>query len=107
MDNPRKGDRAKAHWLFQGLKVGQTMCLPGIHYIKGQACYLSAGRVKGRDGAPELQVIVSFNRHDETVETYRRRWEIETMFRALKSAGFNIEDTHLKDLDRIGSCCSW
>ena len=83
------------------------MCLPGIHYIKGQACYLSAGRVKGRDGAPELQVIVSFNRHDEAVETYRRRWEIETMFRALKSAGFNIEDTHLKDLDRIGSCCSW
>ena len=101
VDNPRRGDRAKAHWMFQGLKVGQRMCLPGIHYIKGQACYLSASRVKGRDGTPELQVIVSFNRPDEAVETYRRRWEVETMFRALKSAGFNIEDTHLTDLQRI------
>ena len=101
VDNPHRGDRAKAHWMFQGLKVGQTMCLPGIHYIKGQACYLSASRVKGRDGTPELQVIVSFNRPNEAVESYRRRWEVETMFRGLKSAGFNIEDTHLTDLQRI------
>lgn len=101
VDNPHRGDRAKAHWMFQGLKVGQRTCLPGIHYIKGQACYLSASRVKGRDGTPELQVIVSFNRPDEAVETYRRRWEVETMFRAMKTAGFNIEDTHLTDLQRI------
>lgn len=73
----------------------------GIHYIKGQACYLSVRRVKGRDGMPELQVIVSFNRPDEAVETYRRRWEAKTMFRAMKSAGLNIEDTHLTDLQRI------
>lgn len=101
VDNPGRGDRAKAHWLFQGLKVGQRMCLPGIHYIKGQACYLSASRVKGWDGTPELQLIVSFNQPDIAVETYRRRWEVETMFRGMKSAGFNIEDTHLTDLQRI------
>lgn len=77
------------------------MHLDGIHYIKEQACYLSAGRVKERDGTTELQVIVSFNRPDEAEESCRRRWQIETMFRALKSAGFNIEDTHLTDLNRI------
>ena len=49
---PRKGDRAKAQWMFQGLKVGQGVSLPGIHYVNGQACYLSASRVKGRDGKP-------------------------------------------------------
>ena len=102
VDNPRKGGRAKAHWMFQELKAGQSMHLDGVHYIKGQACYLSASRVKGRDGTPELQVIVSFNRPEEAVESYRRRWQIETMFRGLKSAGFNIEDTHLTDLYRIG-----
>ncbi|GAB1416426.1 hypothetical protein MASR2M117_18320 [Paludibacter sp.] len=32
---------------------------------------------------------------------YKDRWQIETAFRALKSSGFNIEDTHLTDLDRI------
>ena len=35
------------------------------------------------------------------MQTYRLRWQIETMFRAMKTAGFNIEDTHLSDLRRI------
>ena len=29
------------------------------------------------------------------------RWEIETLFRALKSQGFDFEATHLTELDRI------
>jgi hypothetical protein len=28
-------------------------------------------------------------------------WHMETLFKALKSQGFNFEDTHLSDLDRI------
>ena len=31
----------------------------------------------------------------------QKRWEIETAFRAMKSSGFNIEDTHMRDMDRI------
>lgn len=33
---------------------------------------------------------------------YARRWEIETLFGALKSRGFNFEDTHLTHPDRLG-----
>src|SRR5215212_8134966 len=33
---------------------------------------------------------------------YRRRWEIETLFAATKTRGFNFEDTHLVHPDRIG-----
>ena len=102
VDNSRRGGHAKAYWLLLRLKVGQTTYLPRIHYIKGQAYYLSVKRVKRRDRAPDLQVIVSFNRHDKAVKTYRRHWKIETMLKTLKSAGFNIEDTHLKDLNCIG-----
>ena len=32
---------------------------------------------------------------------YARRWEIETLFGILKSRGFNLEDTHLKDPERL------
>ena len=32
---------------------------------------------------------------------YRKRWTIELMFRHCKTNGFNLEDTHLKDLKRI------
>ena len=34
-------------------------------------------------------------------ELYRRRWEIETLFAALKSRGFDLEGTHLTEPDRI------
>ena len=30
-----------------------------------------------------------------------KRQQTETAFKALKSSGFNIEDTHLKEIDRI------
>ncbi len=29
------------------------------------------------------------------------RWEIEHMFKALKSSGFNMESTHVTNLDRL------
>jgi IS4 transposase len=32
---------------------------------------------------------------------YRRRWEIETLFAALKSRGLGLEETHLTNPDRI------
>ncbi|WP_289290039.1 transposase, partial [Muribaculum intestinale] len=40
-------------------------------------------------------------RPEEAILTYKKRWEIETAFRAMKSSGFNIEDTHMRDMDRI------
>ena len=73
-----------------------------VNYVNSQACYLAGSRVKGHDGKPELQVIISYNQPKDSVETYRRRWQIETMFKAMKSAGFNMEDTHLTDPERVG-----
>jgi len=32
---------------------------------------------------------------------YKRRWEIETLFKALKSQGFDFAATRLTELDRI------
>ena len=50
---------------------------------------------------PELQILICYNRPEEAVATYKQRWQIETCFRAMKSSGFNIEDTHLRDINRI------
>ena len=35
------------------------------------------------------------------ISDYLQRWQIETMFLAVKGQGFNLEDTHLKDRDTI------
>ena len=53
----------------------------------------TVSRIKNSDGVPELQILICFNRPEKGVDTYKRRWEIKTAFRAMKSSGFNIEDT--------------
>ena len=45
--------------------------------------------------------MVSFNQPDQALEYYGKRWQVESLFRAMKSSGFNIEDTHVIALDRL------
>lgn len=97
----RRGKKVKASWLFSCLQCGQTTFLHPIYYVNGQLCYLSASKIKNKQGLPELQIIISFNRPENAQEIYKERWQIETAFKALKSSGFNIEDTHLTDIKRI------
>lgn len=98
---PKNGHRVKASWLFSHVKINQCDFNPDIVYVNGQLCYLSASKIKNKLGIPELQIIASFNKPDLAQSTYKERWQIESAFRALKSSGFNIEDTHLTDIDRL------
>jgi hypothetical protein len=98
---PRNGHRVKASWLFNHLKINQYEFFHGIVSVNGQRCYLSGSKVKNRQGVPELQIIVSFNKPNEAQSLYKERWQIETAFKALKTSGFNIEGTHLTDIERI------
>lgn len=98
---PRNGKLVKASWLFSHLKVNQHTFYRKIVIVNGQLCYLSASKIKNKQGIPELQIIVSFNKPDQAQVTYKDRWQIESAFKALKTSGFNIEDTHLTELDRI------
>jgi hypothetical protein len=92
LDNPKNGQRFKAFWAFNDLQCGESRALYPIYRVNGQLCYLSASRIKHND-APELQIIISFNKPENAWEYYKERWQIETAFRALKSSGFNIENS--------------
>ena len=98
---PRKNETIKASWLFMGLKINQFYFYPHIVKINNQLCYISGSKVMDKHGKPELQIIISYNKPDLADDLYKERWQIETAFRALKSSGFNIEDTHLYHLDRV------
>lgn len=99
--NPRTGKQIKASWLFNNVLIGEIRVLNHIYYVNDQLCYLSASKIKNKEGKPELQVLVSFNKPENAHKIYKERWQIETAFKALKSSGFNIEDTHLTDIERI------
>jgi len=49
----------------------------------------------------ELSVILSNYSSNTIADDYKKRWEIETLFGAYKSRGFNLEKTHLQDRDKI------
>ncbi|MGF7140228.1 IS4 family transposase [Roseimarinus sediminis] len=98
---PHNGKQVKASWMFADLPMNGCRVNHRIVYLNNQLCYLSASKGKGKDGKPELQIIISFNKPEEALEVYKERWQIETAFRALKTSGFNIEDTHLSDIERI------
>jgi len=98
---PRNGHRIIASVLFHQLKLNLFVFYSKIVRVNNQLCYISGSKVMGKDGKPELQVIISFNEPDESKSLYKQRWQIESAFKALKSSRFNIEDTHLTEMDSI------
>ena len=98
---PHNGKRVKASWLFSNLPLNSCRVNDRIVYVNNQLCYLSGSKVKNKEGKPELQIVISFNNPQDALEIYKERWQIETAFKGLKTSGFNIEDTHLTDIERI------
>jgi len=101
VEDPRTGNKLKAFQMFADIKCGQCRVLHRIYRVNGQLCYLAAAKVKDKNGKPEFQLVISFNQPRNALKSYKERWQIEMCFRATKSSGFNIEDTHLTDPDRI------
>src|SRR3982751_3875530 len=98
------GRQCQSGSLFRKIRVG------GRRYIRED------GRLGSRDsllGPPlklaatrwvsgDLLVVATNTDAKVALAQYRRRWEIETLFAATKTRGFNFEDTHLVHPDRIG-----
>lgn len=97
---PRKQKEIPAWHLFNHLKAGQLTHYHKILQLQGEYCYLS-GMKSIRDGKMDFCIVISFNKPEEALDCYRKRWQIETLFRGLKSSGFNLEDTHVTHLDRL------
>ncbi len=94
-------------WMLPA-KMFARACQPG------QSEHLPAP--KGLGGAESVECQVTTRRLEEDsflilagqkvdpgsmLDLYRKRWEIETLFAALKSRGFGLEETHMTGPDRI------
>jgi len=91
----------KVLWLFNSLPLHGALHYRKIVQLGKQWVYLSGIKTIGRDGGIEFVIIATYSFDPLTLTKYKDRWQIETMFKALKTSGFNLEDTHLIDLDRI------
>lgn len=95
------GKKISAKKLFRALEVGYCATRSKPIVIFDQVCYIAAKRVRAKEGKTELLLIASLEKDQCPFENYRERWQVETMFKAMKSSGFNINKTHLKHTERI------
>ena len=101
------GTWGPAWWLFKDLPVmtethGTIRALSKECRVFGhEGLHLVGTRYVGREGKAEYLLILTNSDPEEAIDRYRRRWEIETLFGALKSRGFDLEATHLRAPGRI------
>lgn len=85
--------------LFYGIKFGEHRVISGKRKISGHELFLSGTMTQ----AGEQLIIASSKDHGQSLERYSQRWQIETLFQALKSRGFNFEDTHITMPERLNT----
>lgn len=93
-EGQKKGRKLSA--VLSSLRLGESVVLKDIYLVrKNTRVRIYATRRYGRNGEESLIILASPLECDYTEALYRKRWTIETAFRGLKTAGFNMEDTHL------------
>lgn len=98
---PHKNKEIKASHLFNRFRANEFVYYNKIVRINGQLCYLSGCKLNSSNTKQDFLIIVSFNKPEKAQQDYKKRWQIEMCFKAMKSSGFDIENTHLQDIDRI------
>jgi len=98
---PHKNKKIRVSWLFNSLKKGEFLHYGRIVKMGTQLCYVSGCKVNSKEKGTDFLIIVSFNKPEQAQINYADRWQIETCFKAMKSSGFDIEKTHLDEIDRI------
>ena len=108
-DSLREGPALPGRMFARPLQLGEERVLDGECHLSGTEGEQIAARVVVRRIAPATSrtddqfLILAAWGVDPSGATalYRRRWEIETMFGALKSRGFDLEKTHLTDPGKV------
>ena len=89
---------------------GEARVLDDERYLSGDGGRVTTDvrvairRVGGEDTGDPFLILATWGIDPEKAFAfYRKRWSIETMFAALKSRGFHLEETHVTQPDRIGN----
>lgn len=83
--------------IFSHLKIGQIELLKRKRTLWGHQVYIGALRLEDNS----LLTIIAPSYSSCMINEYAQRWGIETLFGIFKSRGFNLEDTHLADSERL------
>lgn len=97
-----QGRLVNAWQLFTGLQKGEKRILSGKRKVFGLDFNIAGMRCDDGD----FLIVATTESAETAIEIYAYRWEIESLFASLKTRGFNLEDTHLTQLDRLSKLMS-
>jgi len=83
--------------LFRDLPAHHERALYGKRVIMGVELYVAALKLFGG----KYLIVVTPEYPGSAINKYALRWEIETLFACLKGRGFNFEDTHMVEPERV------
>lgn len=83
--------------MLSHLKMFKYMIIPGKKIIYTEEVYLSGMKTLKND----YMIIASSDNPEEAQQVYKQRWTIENLFGNMKTKGFDIESTHMKDDDKL------
>ena len=93
-----KGRRIRAKEMVASLRPGEVLRLRKRRRICGQSLFICA--VAPKKGS-DIVILAGTEIAHRALTFYRKRWQIETLFAATKSRGFDLEATHLFDAERV------
>lgn len=99
-NNTRIGSKAKnkpASKRYSYLAKGESYVCPKQVWIYGLRLHLAVTKSQ----AGELVVLACTDKPGRACVRYAQRWNIECLFSALKTRGFNLEDTRLTTTDKL------
>ena len=95
------GALSPARNFFRSLPRSTSCSLIGPRLVCGHWLWVSGMHLP----CGAYLIVVSNRPGHQALEVYRRRWQIEVLFEALKSRGFNLEETRLREPGRLETLC--
>jgi transposase len=107
----RNAKMVKAASLFKALQAGQIKYVGKRQVGKTDSYWSHITALKTT--THQLVVLLHSPHIQQPCQVYRRRWEIELLFKVMKTSGFDLEATHISEADRLEtllaivgiSCC--
>jgi hypothetical protein len=107
----RNGKMVLAASLFKGLQAGERKYIGKrkIGKVDSYLAHITALKTANH----QMVVLLHSPTIQQPCQLYRRRWEIELLFKVMKTSGFDLEATHVIEADRLEtllaivaiSCC--